>query len=341
MHYLLILMLALFSFSHAAYALKEDQSAARILTYQGIGYNDSPASSVTLSQFETHIQELAQGDYNVIALPDMIRAYNNNAPLPSNAVIITFDGSEKSTLDIAAPLLQQHQFPFTVFISPERIKSKNPRYLNLKDVKRLSKMQLVTFGIHPEKYEDPSPQNIENIRKNLNNAVSFYREFFNTQPKYLAFPHGIYSQTHLKVIKNYDFEALFGQESGVSYNNKEYSPLPRFVMTENYAGQDRFNMIVNSLPLPAEDVTPSVSVIENNSPAIGFTASNELNLDKLSCYPSGQGKAAIEKLNNRIEIRLKKDIKQSRFRVNCTLPVKNLETDEVRWRWLGFLFERF
>ena len=337
MRYLLFLTLLFLTFPASAGSITEDQHAARILVYYGIGHDNSPATSVTLSQFKAHLNELAVGDYNVIALPDMLNAYKRNAPLPHNAIVLTFDGSEKSVLTHAAPLLKKLKYPFTVFLSPERVRDTNPRYLNNKDIKRLRKLQLVTFGIHPEGYNDERAQDIKTIRMNLNNAVSFYRDIFNKQPEYLSFSNGLYSPEQLHSVSKYKFKALFGEQSGVTYRNKLGSILPRFTMTENYADQNRFKMVVNALPFPADDISPASSIIENNAPSLGLTTSGRLNLEKLSCYASDQPKPSVSKLNNRIEIRLQQEINEPRFRVNCTLPEKNAETEEVKWRWFGLL----
>ena len=340
MQYLLITMLALLSMPALAKPIEADKSAARILVYYGIGNDSSPATNVTIEQFNTHIAQLVRGEYNVIALPDMIEAYRQNQPLPKNSVVLTFDGSHKSILNHAAPLLKKHQFPFTVFIAPTRIRDKSPRFLNYKDIKRLRKIQLVSFGIHPEGFDKMVHHDMSSIRSSLNNSVAFYRDLFGTHPKFLAFSQGAYSDLQIDALNNYDFDVVLGQHSGVAHQNNEGDILPRFVMTENYADQNRFNLVTRALPLPVNDAHPKPTVLKYNSPAIGFTSASNINLNKLSCFASGQEKPRVERLNNRIEIRLKQKISTSHFRVNCTLPETNKARNETRWRWHGFLFER-
>ncbi len=342
MRYVLFTALLIMTFSvhfpAQAQMIKEDRTAVRIMAYYGVGQDDAPATSVTLKQFKAHLRELNIGNYNVVALPDVLHAYKKKAPLPDNSIVLTFDGSDKSILTQAAPLLKKYQFPFTVFLSPERVMGNNARYLTLKDIKKLQKLQLVNFGIHPENYSEEGFEDIETLRSNINSSVSFYRDLFQEHPQYLAFPQGLYSKTHLDIAHNYGFKALLGQQSGVAYHNPKGTILPRFLMTENYADQRRFKMTANALPIPASEQTPVTSIIKLDNPAIGFTTSEDLDLKKLSCYATGQSKPTIETLNNRIEIRLQQNIDDLRFRVNCTLPVKNDEIDTPkRWRWFGLL----
>lgn len=344
MPYLLFLAILLLNPSayanEYAYQIEEDTQAVRILAYYGVGQDDSPATSVTLSQFKAHLKELHQGGYNVVALPDVLNAYEKNAPVPVNSVMITFDGSEKSLVTQAAPLLKKYKFPFTVFLSPERVSQNNPRYLTLKDIKKLHKLQLVSFGIHPENYEGESFDDVQTYRSQINNAVSFYRDLFGEQPQYFAFPNGLYSKTQMDVIKKYGFKAVMGQQSGVVYNNPKNSVMPRFVMTENYADARRFEMATGALPLPVSDMTPNTSIIGTENPMLGFTVSNDLSLDKLACYAAGQPKPTLERLSQRIEMRLKAPITDPRFRINCTLPVINEDTNKPdQWRWFGLLLQ--
>lgn len=341
-------MLAFMVVSSLSYAtpinndVTADKTAARIMVYYGIGDDASPATSVTLSQFKAHMRELKEGHYNVVALPDLLKAYKKGADLPQNTILITFDGSEKSVLKQAAPLLKKYKFPFTVFLAPDRITSHNPRYLNKKDIKKLQKTPLVSFGIHPDHYRTTELHDVTTLRANINNAVSFYRDLFGNRPEYLSFPHGIYGAKHLEILKNYNFKAVFGQNSGVAFDNKKGSVLPRFVMTENYADMHRFKMTANALPLPAYDITPDSSAISSKSPAIGFTTTEDLaGHEQLHCFATDQPKPQIDRLGNRIEIRLKAPINDDRFRLNCTIPV-TIDADKddnvlIKWRWLGFL----
>jgi hypothetical protein len=155
-----------------------------------------------------------------------------------------------------------------------------------------------------------------------------------------AYPFGEFDENYHEIVSAYGFLAALGQQSGVAYNGSDIFALPRFTMTENYANIDRFQMTANALPLPVTDMTPVHSHIYNTQPSIGFTAPELLGkLNTLSCFASGQEKPEINIVGkNRIELRLKQPIEETRFRLNCTLPVESENTSKaVRWRWLGLL----
>lgn len=341
----ILFVIALFSLllSTAVMAqdVPEDKTAVRILGYFMVGRDDVPEANVTIEQFTQHLEILKNEDFNVISLPDMTQAYKSNTPLPDKSVAITFDGGDKSILTNATPLLEQYNFPYTIFIATDRADQNDPRYLNWKDIKNLEKTGLVTIGLHPQTYASLTFDTPQNIEKRINNATARLRNQGIDNIEYFSYPFGENSKNYDDIISRYNFHGVVGQQSGVAYNSSPESTLPRFMMTEAYADADRFNMVINSLPLPLTDITPITSVIKTKNPAIGFTIRNEINdeLDKLSCFVSGQNKPNTVILGNRVELRLTAPITQERLRVNCTLPVNSENAEKTTsWRWLGFLF---
>lgn len=342
MRYLFILLLSLLPAlpANATTDIEADKSAARIMVYFTVGRDNAPETNVTAAQFETHLQALKQGDYNVMALPAIINAYESGRNLPAKTVAITFDGGDKSIIRTAAPLLSRYDMPYTVFIAPARAQANDPRYLNWNDIKSLEKSSLVSFGLHPEEYRDFSYSSEETIRLRLNNATARLRNQLSDKIELFSFPFGEYTKQYKDIITAYGFKAAFGQSSAVAHNKVDRFALPRFTMVENYANSERFEMTASALPLPVMDVSPTTSHITSLNPSIGFTVHDDIeSLNGLSCYASDQGKAPIDIIgNNRVEIRLSQPISENRFRVNCTLPVREGKDSEIKyWRWFGML----
>lgn len=325
----------------AAAQQSENISSVRILGYFMVGRDDIPEANVTTAQFTQHLETLRNGDYNVISLEEMTTAYQNNAPLPEKSVAITFDGGDKSILTHAAPLLEAYKFPYTVFIATDRADANDVRYLNWKDLKQLKKSGLMNIGLHGQKYRSISYDTPKTIEKNINNATVRLRNKGIENKGFFAFPFGKHSATYDDIIQRYNFKAVMGQHSGVAHNNTPKGSLPRFMMTEAFADLDRFNMVLNSQPITTTDITPKTSIINDPNPAIGFTVTDDLvsNLDRLSCFVSGQPQPHTSILGSRVEIRLSSPAEADRFRVNCTLPIKKEnDLNITSWRWLGFLF---
>ena len=344
LHTILILLLCVsIPVSHAQELTEIDKTSVRIMAYFNVGRDDAPSTNITKAQFKSQMDILKGSEYNVISLQDIVNAYKSDVDLPANSVAITFDGGHKSILKYAIPLLEDYNFPFTVFVASDNADLKNKIYLNWKDLKKLKKSKFATLGMHPAKYSDLSNSNEADIRQSINKATSRFREELDITPSFFSYPFGAYHDGYMRIISDHNFDLTFGQQSGVAYNQQSYikiqkSLLPRFTMTEEYGDLDRFLMTVNAQPFPITDVTPNDTHLDSS---IGFTLHDDLKADvsKMSCFVSDQPRPTLSVISeNRVELRLHSNNVQDRMRVNCTMPAIDENDETPRWRWLGMLF---
>lgn len=341
---LYLFLVALLLCSHSGYAqsiIPEDKNAAVILAYHRIGEDAYPETNIRMEQFRAHINELKEGPYHILSLDRITTAQKNNKELPARSVALTFDGSHRSIWEKAVPLLLDAKLPFTVFIAADQIDSDTTRHFSWSELRKLTKNNLATIGLHPASYTRIYEKPEEEIRRQINNALMRSRKELGTTPKLFAYPFGETSRKYINIVKELGFDAAFGQYSGVSAATSNTYNLPRFSMTESFGDMERFRMVVNALPIHASDIVPEDPLLSEHSPDIGFTLSESLadQAKMLSCFISDSEKPTIERLGKRrIELRLQNKIMAERVRVNCTMPVpKEEKYEETRWRWLGML----
>ncbi len=318
-----------------------DRISATVFAYYRIGEDAYPDSNLSTTVFAAHIQELADGNYNVVSLPDLVNALKTDTPLPTNAVVLTFDGGYRSVLENALPLLEEHGFPYTVFIAANQAGESGGQYMNWEDIKKLGHSGLATIGMHPASYAALYSEGDTAIRKNLNTALGDFEKHLGARPDFFAYPFGEFDASYAGILTDYNFTATMGQNSGVTYNGSDLSALPRFLMTDAYGDLERFRMAAQAKPLPVSDVQPATTVVMDNPPAIGFTLHPDFAgaAENLGCYASNQDKPAVEKLGeDRFELRLSQPFTEDRARINCTLPAGKNDNGETIWRWFGLLF---
>ena len=80
---------------------------AVILMYHRFGEDQYPSTNVRLEQFEEHLEVLAQGQYNVLPLDDIVAHLQSGEPLPDRTVAITIDDAYLSVYEQAFPRLQR------------------------------------------------------------------------------------------------------------------------------------------------------------------------------------------------------------------------------------------
>lgn len=212
---LVCLLLWLACLPAAAQPIAQDQAAAVIFAYHRIGEDQYPETNIRREQFAAHVQELASGDYNVMALSDIIRAFRDKDKLPERTIALTFDGGHKSVLQNAIPLLEEHELPYTLFVPTNHIDRNSADYMSWADLKKLGKR--ATIGLHPASYIRLYDKPETEITRQVNNARIRFRDELGKEPEFFAYPFGEYGQIYSDIIEKQGFTAAFGQQSGAIY----------------------------------------------------------------------------------------------------------------------------
>lgn len=320
-----------------------DQRSAVVFVYYRI---DEPAfrrQNIIQEQFDAQMEELTLGNYNILSLPEIVKALEKKAPLPRNTIALSFDGGYQSFYTKALPILQKYKLPYTVFVSTNQLDGQSETYMKWNQIKEISKDPLSTIGLHSASYQHLDGKNEAVIRNNINRARGRIREIMAISPKLFSYPFGEYSPQYKSIIQDNHFMAAVGQDSGPTHAGSDMFALPRFTMTEAYADIDRFKILARSLPLPAQYILPIDHKINIETSRLGFTVGKSITtkaLKNMSCFISGQRKPNVDIVeNNRVIIIPQDSFSRSRTRLNCTLPETN-QYGEKLWRWFGVLFKK-
>jgi peptidoglycan/xylan/chitin deacetylase (PgdA/CDA1 family) len=109
------------TFSHAVGLLERAgrplPGVLHVLTYHRV---DEPERSpeligATLGEFEEHMRFLASS-CRPLSLPELLAVRRGEAPLPPQAVLVTFDDGYRSVAEHAWPVMQRHGVPLTLFV---------------------------------------------------------------------------------------------------------------------------------------------------------------------------------------------------------------------------------
>jgi len=327
---------ALVGLTAAAQARAADQAV--VLMYHRFNEGDYPSTNIRLDQFDQHLEELASGKYNVMALPDIVAAMKAGKPLPDRAVAITIDDAYATIYEHAFPRLRKAGFPFTVFVATEPI-DRGLKGMMTWDQLRELQAAGATIGHHTVSHDHMPDIAPEKAVKEIDDATARFEKELGRRPALFAYPYGEASPALEELARAKGFEAAFGQHSGVMHASLGYFYLPRFALNESFGGIGRFRLAVNALALPVKDVTPADYLIgAENPPAMGFTLIPPLpkGIDRIACFTSGEGRARLERLGEmRVEVRVHQPFPQGRTRLNCTVP-----GPDGRWYWLGRQFYR-
>ena len=336
-NYILLLFLKsislIFLLVSSAFA-NEVKNSATVFMYHKFGVSKYPSTSVTIDQLNSHIEELTKEKYTIKSLDFIIDTIINDGDLPENTIGISVDDADKSFLEVGWPLFKKNNIPVTLFVTTGTI-SNNQKYINWDQIRKL-KEEGVVIGAHSHTHAHMPDISIEEVRNEIETSNKIFLKELGEIPTLFAFPYGETTDEIIELVKEFKFKVAFGQHSGIINETSNMYYLPRFSLNERYGEIDRVKFAASSKGLGVYDFIPQNPTIKQNPPFIGFSLIDDKKVKSLDCFifdSKGQVDREIYKFNERIEIRLSRELSPGRSRMNCTV-----KDGEGNWRWFGHQF---
>ena len=336
-NYILLLFLKsislIFLLVSSAFA-NEVKNSATVFMYHKFGVSKYPSTSVTIDQLNSHIEELTKEKYTIKSLDFIIDTIINDGDLPANTIGISVDDADKSFLEVGWPLFKENNIPVTLFVTTGTI-SNNEKYINWDQIRKL-KEEGVVIGAHSHTHAHMPDISIEEVRDEIETSNRIFLKELGEIPTLFAFPYGETTDEIIELVKEFKFKVAFGQHSGIINETSNMYYLPRFSLNERYGEIDRVKFAASSKGLGVYDFIPQNPTIKQNPPFIGFSLLDDKKVQSLDCFifdSKGQVDREIYKFNERIEIRLSRELSPGRSRMNCTV-----KDGEGNWRWFGHQF---
>ena len=336
--YIFLLFLKSISFIFLFISLSQAsnvKNSATVFMYHKFGVSKYPSTSVTINQLEDHIKEFTTNNYNIVSLDFIVDTIINDGELAENTIGISVDDADKSFFEVGWPLFKKNNIPVTLFVTTGTIANNNKSYLNWNQIRKL-KEEGVTIGAHSHTHAHMPDISIEDVKKEIELSNKIFLKELGEVPTLFAFPYGETNTDIINLIKEYKFKVAFGQHSGIINETSNMYYLPRFSLNEKYGEIERVKFAASAKGLGVYDFIPINPSISENPPYIGFSLLDEKLSISLNCFifdMNGQVEREIYKFNERIEIRLSRELAKGRSRINCTAKDSN-----GFWRWFGHQF---
>jgi len=307
---------------------------AVILQYHHVSDTTPKSTTITPAQFEVHLKYLEEHSFNVVPLSQIMEKIQNQQPLKDNTVAITFDDAYIDILTQAKPLLDQFNYPYTIFVNPAIIsrysnnKSKSSPYLSWQQLKALADEDVI---IANHGFEHDSIARITNnltqtqwLTKQtelLLKAEDIIKDKTGQSWRYYAYPYGEYTPDIQNWVKENNFIA-FSQQSGAVGLNSDLTSVPRFPASMPYDKISGLRDKLNSLPFNIQLQGKEAETIfeYKQTSSVTFTIeADDFYKSGLNCYISGLGKQKIQwQGDNSFTIKFSGDLPTGRVRCNCT-----------------------
>ena len=100
----------------------------------------------------------------------------------------------------------------------------------------------VTIANHSSSHEHLWRLGLAAARRDVASAQTRFEAELGFSPRLFAYPYGEYNLALRGLIEGLGFEVAFGQFSGVAEKASDPFALPRFSLTADYGGIDRFRL---------------------------------------------------------------------------------------------------
>ncbi|MBA6342995.1 polysaccharide deacetylase family protein [Colwellia sp. MB02u-10] len=312
------------------YCLHITSFATVILQYHHVSDTTPASTSISPSQFALHMQYLADNNFEVIALSSLMNSIKTQTALPNKSVVITFDDAYLDILTQGKPILDQHDYPFTIFINPGIVEQNSEHYLSWQQLKVMADdgVIIANHGMaHDSLIRIPDGMTMQQwLAKNTQSLLSAEKiiaEKTGQSWRYFAYPYGEYNPEIQQWIQDNNFVA-FSQQSGAVGLSTNTTIIPRFPASQPYdqlpSLRDKLNALPFSIRVEAENQQTIFQ--QGESTSVSFKVDvDDFNPEQLNCYISGLGRQEIQWQGDEIfTINYSAALPTGRVRCNCTAP---------------------
>jgi peptidoglycan/xylan/chitin deacetylase (PgdA/CDA1 family) len=104
----------------ASYNAPQNRKEVVCFIYHRFGDSRYPTTNVSVADFETHLEQLLENDFQLLTFSEAVSYLNSSGP-PRKTAVITIDDGYKSFYRNALRLLKKFKVPATLFINTETV----------------------------------------------------------------------------------------------------------------------------------------------------------------------------------------------------------------------------
>ncbi|MHB8368827.1 MAG: glycosyltransferase, partial [Leptospirales bacterium] len=206
-------------------------SSLRILMYHRVSDSVEPDILNTHpSAFCRHMEYLREEGYAVLGAREALEQMAAGS-LPPKSVLITFDDGYRDNYTEVYPVLRRFGFPALIFPSTDFVlgNAAHPRYGGWTEkIEYLTPEQIgemsengIEFGSHGKSHAHLTKISLHDAESELRTSREYLERWTGKEVVFFAYPNGLYSSAHLRLIEKLGFRGAFTTHAGT--NAKEAS----------------------------------------------------------------------------------------------------------------------
>ncbi|WP_119067860.1 polysaccharide deacetylase family protein [Aggregatilinea lenta] len=231
-----LLLLVAWIFASAAHT-RADETRRRlrlpILMYHYVSAPPDDADkyrldlSVTPDHFAAQLAWLRDNGYRTVSLDDAYAALARGRPLPSKAVVLTFDDGYEDAYEHAFPLLRQFGMTGTFFVVTEWIDEGRPGYLTWAQAR-----EMVAAGMSIQSHSLSHPDlangcDYDCLVYQILGSVETIQAETGVRPRFFCYPSGRYDDAVMQVAAQVGIVAAVTTQGGTLHTSDRLMELKR------------------------------------------------------------------------------------------------------------------
>lgn len=204
-----------------------------VLMYHRVGTAHNAWESrycVSPERFALHMHRLAAHGRQACSLEDFFAWLADNKELPEGSFLLTFDDGFLGVYEHAAPILEQLDWPATIFLVSQLIggqdswcQAENPGGFtyplmaeqHIKDMRGMG----ITFHSHTRLHPDLTTLSDDKLTQELAGSRQDLEELLQAPVNYLAYPYGRYDERVITASRKAGYLAAFSTQPGFNRRN--------------------------------------------------------------------------------------------------------------------------
>ncbi|MCA9996296.1 MAG: polysaccharide deacetylase family protein [Anaerolineales bacterium] len=197
---------------------------------------------VSPAAFRQQMAYLADNNYTPITLDQLSAHLDNDAPLPENPIILTFDDGYSDAYDNAFPILQEFGFTGTFFIITDLADEGIEGYMAWEPITEMAAAGM-SMQSHSRTQGDLRGRDHDDLLADLQGSRQAIARHTNRTPNYLAYPRGLYTDEVLAAVAEAGFAG--GLTASMTWQDGFERPFiwPRLFVAHDLPVADFANLI--------------------------------------------------------------------------------------------------
>lgn len=206
-----------------------------ILMYHRVEKVSHDRNTVLLDKFTWQMEYLQKSGYQTISVQQLVRHLTEQALLPAQAIVITFDDGYADNYQYALPVLQQYGLTASVFVVAgwvgrecgwRRPEKRNAMLMSWEQLRAWQSAGM-EIGAHTLHHPRLSRLTEEQIREELAGSKQVLEENLHTEVPILCYPYGDFDGRVQRISREVGFTAALGIFEGVSVTHNDLYALRR------------------------------------------------------------------------------------------------------------------